>query len=342
MPKIIYVPLAPRPEELPAGFLDQLKFDALSTIEHITSSLNLSRKNGEPVNFDVEVITDFKDRLTFYNACASRRGTNRYVIRIGAGVLIYADIIAQLLVADSSILKASQESDIVGTHLGSRSVKEVLKSFSFHYLATLLFWHELAHIILGHVDWIYEQRRDAQLSELQSRPLSLEFHNQQQVLEADADRQAASWLLASYDHINAQNPYLRYKSEIDSFYDFGVTIAALFRVFEALETEMPDTSRSHPANAVRIMTSMIGLKEYLEKYRSENTMPLYSACCKGAGDALKLMPLYAAKQPPELETILQMIEYKTKISTLTVRELQLNVTIGKTSASIKKATQKSY
>jgi hypothetical protein len=334
MASIIYVPMHHDPASLSAGYLGQLRRDALASIQRATSRARLETQTGTPVTVDVDVTTDSDDASIFYNALAGRRATNRYRVRIGAGMLLHIDILSQALVADDSVLRVSKNSDIVDPALRDRDRQAIVKSFLFHYLTALTFWHELAHIVLGHLDWLKAQGGEASMIELPTRPMSPTERDHQRVLEADADRQAAMWVLSIFDLTISNNSHLRYHDEFDYFYDFGYLLTALFRMFDALDAEIPTATRSHPENAERILVSLHNLREYLAKYRESDADRLYRACCDGAASALKEVTHATAGKPAGLDTLLKALEYGMSIGVMGVRDHPLKMYVGQSSIRV--------
>lgn len=128
-----------------------------------------------------------------------------------------------------------------------------------------------------------------------------------------------------------RNNYFRYSCDADSFYDFGITLGALFRVFDALEAHRQDAVRAHPSTPVRIMTAMVGLNEYLQKFRPKEASDLYLACCKGTAEAVRMMTHSKDRPTDELSTVLETMSHLLAIEGTNVRALQLRPGVGPTS-----------
>lgn len=331
MSKIIYVPMQYDPQRITKAMLRRLAEIACEHVRTVSNMMRLQSLSDRDVSIEFRVITDLSDRDAFFNAKARRIQDHHYEIVVGGGMLVHLDLIAQTLVADDTALRGLRRGCLLNDEARKVGVGNILHDFNFHYLVGGIFWHEFAHIFLGHLDWLKEKRDGSYMCELHMKPLTDEEAEDYQMLEGDADRHAANFLLTSFDHSLSNNPYFRYQSEDDKFFDFGYMVASLFEVFHALENEVPSATRTHPENDVRTMISVHYLSQYLDQYRNTQADALKVACAKGAG-AARERTFYANKRPPdEMSIVLKAFEVDFRPQQMGVRKHQLKLSTGPSS-----------
>lgn len=327
MKKLIYVSLEVEWNSETYERLARMADDALEQFQAVSAPLMVKASNGQPVIIERKV--DFstpEDHDRFYNASVRPIGPAEYEIVIGGGLLARFDVISRALVADKTVLRGAVATQLTSKEARKSGRKEVLTDFVWHYLVSLTFWHEMAHVILGHIDWLVAKKRQRQLSELPCRPMSPEDAAERRVLEADADHQAAKWAVSMFDLSLDQNPNLKYKTLADRFHDFGYLLVTLFQVFGDLDPGGQVENRTHPTNDTRMVVSLAFIREYLEKYRPDQVDVLMDSCMKGGLSALGNVA-YSSKRVPDLFGAFQfMMRNGEEIERLGVRRYQMLVT----------------
>ncbi|CAE6729713.1 hypothetical protein R75461_03630 [Paraburkholderia nemoris] len=328
--------MAIHPEDVTVEVIKRLRDDALGHVRSLTPKMRLVTKADDPLAVEVDIDTNPKDRFRFYNAYAGKVDQHRYRIRIGAGLLLQFDVFAQAMVADETVLKGMRSARFLTDAARALGKARLLHDFFFHFMVSAVFWHELAHIVLGHLDWLGAQGSEQALFELPMAASHEDVRGASQSLEYDADRQASKWLLAVVDLALSNNPSLRYAEDADRFYDFGFLIGFIFRALDALESKIPDCKRVHPDNNVRTLASLHYLDTYFDQYRSSRKVEYRIACLEGAKAALQSVLHDQIRLPDQAEIILNCARADMTIETLGVRAHQLKLVNDKTTFSVGK------
>lgn len=173
----------------------------------------------------------------------------------------------------------------------------------YMHLAALeyLFFHEIAHIIHGHVGRRRFRGRTLESSgELQISPdqsISFEDH----LMEVDADQAAVWWCLDNWSRRRA--PLLAeggFKLEVDDYaYLLFFTVCILQHAFGAMSTKVEEISllpgSSHPHGEVRIDVAYDAIHKYyehggvIEAYNSDNLSWVLWRAIEDARDAITLL-----------------------------------------------------
>ncbi|HJV73020.1 MAG TPA: hypothetical protein VJ654_02260 [Noviherbaspirillum sp.] len=343
MKKIVYVALGGEPPS-PEGYAYLAKL-AREHVKVLTQRMKVSTKAGEPVEIEFIVSTESntaEEQKIFFNAFAGPRGHRKYQIGIGVGYLARLELLSRALVADKTVLRGSTNSKLTSEQARKDGRNKVMSDFYFHYLITLVFMHELAHIVLGHVDWNAERRKQRELYEFFALPLTPEQRAEMRVLEADADHQAAKWAISMFDYSLQVNPHFKYKALPDQFYDFGHLLASKFQLAEATEPDIPKEKRTHPDNDTRVVVSLAFLADYFEKYRPEHVQRFMEAAINGALESLGHTIHSKSKAHDLTPAIIFMLKNGEQIDKLGVRHYLLKVEVGDGSFSVAESTEPAY
>ena len=321
MKRVVYADFLQTP---PMAFLEQMRDDAIRHISSQVKALAFRGVDGRRVRITVKVdITNPDQPRLFNNARASRTDVGEYEVYVGGGLLARLDRLAQTLTADRSLLRGARRSQLLHPSARADGRAGVMKSFAFFFLLDFVFWHEVAHVFCGHLDWLATQGKGFSLVEMFSAPANAAEAQVIRFLEADADRQSVIWTANTFD-MSLQNPFLRYTSLTDAFHDFGLLSVALFGMFDAFDDPVPDELRTHPDNHQRMMVMLSFVTEYLAKHRPHAMQPLARACSEGGGRALDTILHVNRRVVDPMEVIHFLGQFESAVIGQGVRQLQLS------------------
>lgn len=293
-PKVIYVNLA----------LDSITLDAINPIrEQATETLKRFLSPCLIKNFagkDVRIVVDFADidpeLDIFRTARAAPKGESSYAITFGGGLLARLYTLAQAIAADKSVLRGHMQakSQCRDAQIAGRT--EVLHQFCFHAMLIFIAWHEVAHVVLGHLDWLGAHLGVDSIDELSSPVNQHETFLHRRTMEADADRQAALWSCATLDVAMTGNPLLQYSSLRDLFYDAGYIYSGLFCFLDSVDNKVSDELRRHPKPHIRLAIVLSFFEDYFRKHHRDAAQVLQRAVYEGGLRALRNLQ-YENKEP---------------------------------------------
>lgn len=324
MKKVIY--LAAPPEEPPTyESVELLRLQAAGHLAGLTSRLGFKNRQGRLISIEIAVDAVDPSNRYFYNACAAPAGENTYKVRLGGGLLARLDALSRALTADRSILKGCTRTILLTGQVRKHGRPKAMADFAFYCLLDLVFWHEVAHIVLGHVDWLISTFGCRDLAEMAMTALTPDEIAARIALEGDADRQSALWSVSMFDYIMDRNDHLRYQAKADAFHDFGYLASALFMMLDGLRSEAGHEGPStHPENNERIGMLAIFSEAYLRgAYSAASKHSLHESIVQGVAQALRHI-IHANRQPLNLLEIVRFAASNTEtVERLGVRRFQL-------------------
>lgn len=292
--KIVYADVSLKGMNLETA--SKYKEAALPTIARLLSGFTLHQPNGEKVSVAVKVDDLSIEKDTFRGAWAGPVSASSYQIIFGAGLIAQLSVVARGIAADKKLLRGRTNSVLLRKDVRGEGREKALGDFVFHFMVMFIVWHEVAHIALGHIDWLKKGTGLGVIDEFNYAPMPDNKYARRQTLEADADRQAATWSAAFIDEAIRRNPYLRYKTQFDLFYDVGFIYGALFGLLDAVDPRtMPNDCRRHPKANVRLGIALAFVRQYLEKSFPETVDRFHQQVISGGLDALSIM-LHSEKQ----------------------------------------------
>lgn len=322
--KIVYADLSLKNFTLKGA--TEVKNDALPTITKLLGNLSLRDHSQRRVTVSVELDELAYDKDIFKQAKAARLGDGKYLVEIGVGLLAQLSLIAKSIAADKQVLRGRTKSVLLDSAIRIDGREKALGDFIFHYMLTFIMWHEVAHIALGHLDWL---KKNAQLGAIeefgQNRiPESKLIHYQ--MLEGDADRQASLWTAAVTDYTISSNPFLRYPILTDVFYDIGYIYGALFVFLDSVDVDIPQSHRKHPKADVRLGIALSSVEQYLVQYHKDSHSTLMQQVYAGGIKAISTI-LHAEKRSFDILAVAKFMgENGHRIDTMQLRSLQHSVT----------------
>lgn len=322
--KIVYADLSLKDFSLEAA--TRVKNDALPTISKLLGNLSLRDHSHRPVTVSVELDELASNKKIFKQAKATRLGDANYLIEIGVGLFGQLSLIAKAIAADKHVLRGRTKSTLLDASIRKDGREKALGDFIFHYMLTFVMWHEVAHIALGHLDWL---QKNAQLNAIEEFgkdqiPESKFIHYQ--TLEGDADRQASLWTAAITDYTISSNPFLRYPVLADAFYDIGYIYGALFVFLDSVDEDIPEHLRKHPKADVRLGIALSFVEQYLVQYHKDSHAILMQQVYAGGIKAISTI-LHAEKRPFDVIGVAKfMAENGHRIDAMQLRSLQHSVT----------------
>lgn len=310
------------------------KKEALVTIKKLCEKMAFHRPTGEQVAVSIDLDEFAYDKEIFSQARASRISKNQYHIEIGVGLITQLATIARGIAANKYSLRGHKKTKIIHADLRKHGREKALADFVFHYMLTFVFWHEAAHVFLGHLDWINQKNGLCMIEEFGYKPMPNNIYTHLQTLEADADRQASVWTSAMIDQITNSNPFLRYSSRIDLFYDIGYIYGSLFGFLDSVDKDVPEESRKHPKPDIRLGVVLAFVDDYLKKYYPDSAKILHQQVMSGGIDGLMQIYHSNKKGINPFAMFYFMHENGMRLDEMGVRKLQLQISSSSASSFI--------
>jgi hypothetical protein len=320
MKKIIYA--SPNLEGVTLEVTTKDKEEILVTLKLITQNLAFSNPAGSKVSIAVELDEWAFEKPIFSNARAKKIAEAKYAIELGMGLVAQLRVLATAIASDKTVLRAHSKAKLISDLARNAGRKEAISNFMFHYLAMFIFWHELAHIALGHLDWLGGQRGLTSIEEFSAIPLTDYECDERRVLEADADRQASKWTAGAIDLILKSSEHIRYSNKADALYDLGYVYGAFFQFLESQDSFKEPNKRTHPDAQTRLGITLSFVQDFLEVYYPDASKLLQENVYKGGVASLKDI-IHKNKKPFDIFNIAAFI-YKNgnAIERLNIRKLQ--------------------
>lgn len=322
--KIVYADVSLKNFTLDAA--TRVKRDALTTISRLLGNLTLRDHSQRPVTVSVELDELAYDKRIFRQAKATRLGDGRYQIEIGVGLIGQLSLIAKSIAADKHVLRGRTKCTLLDPAIRKEGREKALGDFIFHYMLTFVMWHEVAHVALGHLDWLKKNTQLNAIEELGQDQIPKNELIHYQTLEGDADRQASLWTTAVTDYTISSNPFLRYPVLADAFHDIGYIYGALFAFLDSVDDDVPLALRKHPKADVRLGIALSFVEQYLVQYHKDSRSILMQQVYAGGIKAISTI-LHAEKRPFNVFGVAKfMVENGHRIDAMQLRSLQHCVT----------------
>jgi hypothetical protein len=262
------------------------KDEALPTVRKVLDGLLLHLPTGERVYVDVELDDLALGAPIFKQASAAPLGLGKYKISIGVGLVTQLSVIARSMAADKNELRGRTKTQLLRADVRSAGRESALADFVFHFMLCFVLWHEVAHVALGHLDWLKQKTDLNIITEFGYVPMPDNVFTQLQTLEADADRQASLWCTSMIDYAAQSNPFLRYTSRADLFYDIGYIYGTLFGFLDAVDSRPEVSKRKHPKSDIRLGVALAFIEDYLNKTHVHSAKLLQKQVISGGINAL--------------------------------------------------------
>jgi hypothetical protein len=307
--------------------INKLRGQALIHFQALLTNIQFVDVHGKEIKIAVEVEgTDIRSNY-FFNACAKKDNQGGYKVIIGAGLLARLDALASAINNGSQRLKGAKNSKLVTQDKSLKlNRQKALSDFSFHYMLDLVFWHEVSHIALGHIDYLINVGNAQEYLESSVGALTTQEIKVRRALEADADRQAAIWSTKTYEYSLNTNKFLRYQNKKDAYYDFGYLIGAMFQFFESFHNNQSPEVRFHPKAQERMSVMLEFLKDSLDSiYNSKIGEVLKQSAIAGAVRAFFDI-LHENKQPLDIVAIYEFLsKMGDELDKLNMQNYQLKI-----------------
>ncbi|WP_157646152.1 hypothetical protein [Burkholderia ubonensis] len=323
MPPLLYADVSLKDLTLDVAY--RYKLDALPTISRLIKGLTLHLPNGNPVKVDIELDEMAVDKPIFRQARAAFVAPGRYKVDIGVGLVTQLSVVARCIAFDKSGLRGRTKAKLLRPDVRKSGRANALGDFAFHYMLTFVLWHEIAHIALGHLDWLQERNGLGIIEELGSSVMPDTEYTRSQTLEGDADRQASIWTAAVIDLVTQNNRLLYYPALPDLFYDIGYIYGAMFGFLDSVDSRKPDLKRYHPTADIRLGIAIAFVADYLKRFHGDAASILQQEVVSGGIDAL-FHTYHQEKQPYNpLRTAEFMYSNGRRLDELGIRRLQHRV-----------------
>lgn len=304
------------------------KDEAMQTIRKVLNGLILHHPKGEKVFVEVELDDFALGKPIFKQASAAPVSPGRYKISIGVGLITQLSVIARAIAADRNELRGRTKTQLLRKDVRNTGREDALADFVFHFMLCFVLWHEVSHVALGHLDWLQQKTGLNIINEFGYEPMPDNIFTQLQSLEADADRQAALWTASMIDHAAQTNPFLRYTSRADLFYDVGYIYGALFGFLDSVDSRPDVSKRKHPKANIRLAVALAFVENYLMQSDADAAKYLQQQVIAGGISALS-RSIHEEKEVLDPFAILAfMSENGKRLDKMEIRAFQHRVSSG--------------
>lgn len=268
----------------------------------ILSFIKISTPSDTPtvINLTVEVCTPEKISA---NAKRITKNPPVYEVRMSAGLSFSLWTVSRTFsIPDYDILPWIEECKINAKNHQGCNKKNILSDYAFLIGSYYILLHEIAHIVLGHLDYLNDAMNLGYLSEFQDekRQYSAQELKIRKAFEAEADRQAGQWLVGFFETLF--NKY--YIGELFSFpsrihaYEFYVY--AIVAVFRLLQDFTRREGIIHPKPNERLYILVASLSQYFKQNIPDEHDEMYFHVIKSCLEAGKKFYLIDSFEPLDI------------------------------------------
>ena len=298
------------------------KEDALQSICNLVQKIAFIDFTGTKISIEVELDEWAYGSKCFATASASKTGPSKFKIKLGVGLIAQLRVIAMAIAADKSVLKGRTKTRLLSKDCRHLGREKAIGDFVFHFMVSFIFWHEVSHIALGHLDWLSGNGKFSALDEFGEFNLTDQECLERRVLEGDADRQAAKWTAGIIDYALNANPYLRYPSIADTLFDVGYIFGALFSFLDSIDAVKPENRIIHPRAQIRMGIALSFVEDFLEKYYPDASSLLQAEVYRGGAASLKNI-LHENQKPFDAISVASFIvQNRQELEKLGIRKFQ--------------------
>jgi hypothetical protein len=233
----------------------------------ILSLWKISTPSGEKVIIKLTVDISNPEKISAY-AKQSREDSCTYEVTINAGLSYRLWIASRIFsFSECNMLPWIDKCKINDARIENQSIGGIIADYAYSLSVYYVLFHEISHVILGHLDYLNENMNLDYLSEFQDEK---EEYSSQEIIvrkafEAEADRQAGELLIVIFEQslgVDGLGGYLLFPSRIHAYEFYIYAITTVFRMFQDL------TQRKgviHPKPNERLQTILSALSNHLKK-----------------------------------------------------------------------------
>lgn len=263
----------------------------------ILNHLRITTSSDEPTEiklkldiFNPEIISAYAKRLSKHPAV--------YEVTINAGLSYYLWTASMTFaIPEYNIIPWLEKCSIENDNLKQVDKKKILADYAFIISIYYVLLHEIAHIVLGHVDYLNDEMMLNYLNEFQDEKpnYSSQEIKIRKAFEAEADRQAGEWLVAFFEYTLGKEGLgyaLKFPSRKHAYEFYVYAITAVFRVLQDL------TQRKgiiHPKPNERLYILIGALSKYFKQNTPDEHDVIYLHAvqsCMEAGKKFMLIEAY--------------------------------------------------
>ncbi len=236
--------------------------------EHIQSFINtldITTPDGKPVTINLYLDVFNPERVS---ATARRvsKSDAEYRVDMSAGLAYHVWVASQVFASDVDYFTWCKKVKIVDKSLSKAGRKQLLADFAYYIGSYYIILHEVAHILLGHCDYVADEMRFESLDEFGSNPneLSEKELEIRYAFEAEADRQAGEFVAAFFDLSLGKHglgKHIRFPSRTHVHEFFVYAISTVFALIQQLTN---GSKGIHPEPRKRQYIIASSYQKYLE------------------------------------------------------------------------------
>lgn len=250
-------------EEFSPDKFQSLLDDLMATFEKIINSMEVISPLGIKTKIDIHIeLTNPQQNRAVAKRTSKQNGI--YEIRLNAGLSHHVWLVSRFVLADKAFFPWIDQCNIIEESVKIKGAREFLADYSYFIGSYCIILHELAHIILGHCDYIADEMGMDAWEEFEKTTISEEHIAIRKAFEAEADRQAGTWLAAFFNMSlgpSLKGIALQFPSQHESYEFYVYSITALLVMLRQLSQEK---SILHPLPRQRQTTIIMALLKYNE------------------------------------------------------------------------------
>lgn len=295
-----------------------------SHFESIIRNLRIKTPLGKDVNIDLYLDATDPEVINAHAKRTSKENST-YEIRFSAGLSYHVWLSSRYILADYKFFNWLEKCKIKKKEIRKKGRKEFLADFSYFTCSYYIILHELAHIVLGHCDFINDEMGLDAWEEFNIDSASLTENDIKirKAFEAEADRQAGVWLAAFF--ANALGPDSKgidfvfpSKNEAYEFYIYSIT--AVFVLLQQLSQRI---CTIHPLPNQRQNIVSMAILQYFDKFEKYNRNQFVKQLITSMASAGNSLGLEGSRSAIEIaQNALEMVYVDQIVKETNIRRFQ--------------------
>lgn len=293
-----------------------------SHFESIVQGLKATNKDGKQIEINLKIDVSNPEKVRAYAKRLSKDSAE-YLVFFSAGFSYHLWLASRIAQTDYEFFSWAGSCKLSNL-LRSEGRKKALANYIFYLVTYHTILHELAHIYLGHCDYVQDQLNMAELDEFGAeKKLSSEEIRIFKGIEAEADRQASEWLVGFFENSlgpSRRGVELMFPSRIAAYEFLVFSLNTAFVLNQQLTLRQDPT---HPLPNQRQYTAISSIRSGLQKMKDPDVELIANRASIFMMEAAKKTGLLGAQSIQELvETAISMAYVDDVIKETGIRKFQ--------------------
>ena len=300
--------------------------------QSVINTLDITTPDGKPVTINLYLDIWNPERVSATARRVSKKHAE-YRVDMSAGLAYQVWVASQTFASDVDYFPWCKKVKIVDQSLSKAGRKQLLADFAYYIGSYYIILHEVAHILLGHCDYVVDEMSFESLDEFGSEPreLSEKELKIRYAFEAEADRQAGEFVAAFFDLSLGKHGlgnHIRFPSRTHVHEFFVYAVSAVFVLIQQLTNKKKGV---HPEPRKRQYILASSYQKYLEDYHPDEFKALYDKFIHMMTNAGKDLGIHGAGDLLEVAN--------TALSLMSVDETKKEIGISSYQLKVVKAKQ---